>query len=647
MADDVKTGIRVVVEGKEKFSTDLGDVAEALVNAGDAAEETEGKLNDTNDATKKLAEDGPKSATTFATEMEAKLLTVSDVLMDLIALALEVSATLIAITNEVAEEGDAIAKSAQKIDFSTQAYQEWDYVLKKSGSSMDKAQTGITKLATAISTGDKKASEALDSLGLSLESLQGMSTEQQLATVVNALQQVEDLGTRNDLASALFGSGGAKALGTLLSSSSEEMDALIQQAHDFGVILSDETIDASQNYMDSLEDMQNAIKGVKNTLADELMPVIQPVRENLTALITEIDWATFGEALGIALGPMMDFLNKFIIPLAGVALKGVVATLQLILNIMGKLGEAAQSTSQWGEIGLGEGKSVEEYAQAMAAAGEALAQAQEDFDAVAIDPDATSEQINAASNLLNQRTIEYEVARKEFEAAKKAAEDTVSASSTSTSEAPAADPAEIATEVEAAEARVETAGHQMIQTFDEAAGEISTSFVEGTDEMSQAAADSIIAANDAMATNMATLNGNAYLWGMDMMRMLANGILDGAATYVTAAADSVAAEIAARLHHSEPDVGPLSDDNDWMPDMMRMFAQGIRDGRGLIASAIGESFDLGPMIAAQSGGMRALNYGGVNVTIYGAEGQSVDELYDVFSYRLARDVADREAVFST
>ena len=646
MADDVKTGIRVVVEGKEKFSTDLGDVAEALVNAGDAAEEAEGKINDTNSATEKLAKDGPKSATTFATEMEAKLLTVSAVLMDLIALALEVSATLIAITNEVAEEGDAIAKSAPKIDFSTQAYQEWDYVLKKAGSSMDKAQTGITKLATAISTGDKKASEAIDSLGLSLESLQGMSTEQQLATVVQALQQVEDLGTRNDLATALFGAGGAKALGTLLSSSSEDMAALIQQAHDFGVILGDDTIQASQNYMDSLENMQAVIQGVKNTLADGLMPVIQPVRDNLTALITEVDWAGFAEALSNALGPMLDFLNKFIIPLAGVALNGVVATLQLLLNIIGKLGAAGKAIAGT-EVDtlLGEGLSVDEYKQKAEDAQAAFTDAQAAVQAAADDEEAD---MIALIDQMNARERELQVATEAYERAKELfGEGSGGGSPEAASTTPTADPAQIATQVEAAETRVETAGQQMVKTFDEAAGEISTSFVEGTDEMSQAAADSVMAANDAMATNMAVLNSNAYIWGMDMMRLLANGILDGAAAYVVAATDSVAAIIDSRIGFSEPEVGPLSKFHTFAPDMMALFAQGIRDGRGLIADAIGQSFDLGPMIAAQGAGGRSVSYGGVNVTIYGAEGQSVDELYDVFSYRLARDVADREAVFST
>lgn len=46
---------------------------------------------------------------------------------------------------------------------------------------------------------------------------------------------------------------------------------------------------------------------------------------------------------------------------------------------------------------------------------------------------------------------------------------------------------------------------------------------------------------------------------------------------------------------------------------------------------------------ASTGG--AVSYGGVSVQIYGAEGQSVSDLYDEFSYRLNREVAEREAVF--
>ena len=149
-----------------------------------------------------------------------------------------------------------------------------------------------------------------------------------------------------------------------------------------------------------------------------------------------------------------------------------------------------------------------------------------------------------------------------------------------------------------------------------------------------------------MAANMATLASNAYVWGGDMMLSLARGILDGAGSYVGPAIESVAGDIASMIGFSEPDVGPLSNFHTFAPDMMALFAQGIRDGAGLIRGAIGESFDLGPLIGAQAAG-RTFNAGGVSVVIYASEGQSADELYDVFSMRLQHEVAAQEAVFST
>ena len=44
MADDVKTGIRVVVEGEEEFEKDLGKVASSLDSAASAASSAERPL---------------------------------------------------------------------------------------------------------------------------------------------------------------------------------------------------------------------------------------------------------------------------------------------------------------------------------------------------------------------------------------------------------------------------------------------------------------------------------------------------------------------------------------------------------------------------------------------------------------------------
>lgn len=302
---------------------------------------------------------------------------------------------------------------------------------------------------------------------------------------------------------------------------------------------------------------------------------------------------------------------------------------------------------------LGDGHEFREYADNVAYYEQKVQEAQAAFDNLALyAPDS----LYMAQEDLNMLRVALINAREEM-AAFEAAQGSAPAAGAAGTGDPAAQAAEVTAQMAAANASAESLRETgdmleseatgMLQTFESSSGEIVSDFVEGTDEMSSAVVSALENTNSIVDQNMAILNANAYIWGSDMIINLANGIIDATNSVLVPAIDTVATAIDDRVGFSEPSVGKLSHFHEFAPDMMELFAQGIRDGRGLIADAIGQSFDLGPMIAAQGAGGRSVSYGGVNVTIYGAEGQSVDELYDVFSYRLARDVADREAVFST
>ena len=95
-------------------------------------------------------------------------------------------------------------------------------------------------------------------------------------------------------------------------------------------------------------------------------------------------------------------------------------------------------------------------------------------------------------------------------------------------------------------------------------------------------------------------------WGSDMI----NGLIDGIKSKidkVKEAASDVANAIREFLHFSEPDIGPLSDFSTYAPDMMKLFAQGIRDNAYLITDAIGSSFDLRPYLTTMNSGLDRLN----------------------------------------
>lgn len=77
---------------------------------------------------------------------------------------------------------------------------------------------------------------------------------------------------------------------------------------------------------------------------------------------------------------------------------------------------------------------------------------------------------------------------------------------------------------------------------------------------------------------IASLPDRFYQWGVDMMQSL----IDGIRSMISAVGEiieEVAGTIAEFLHFSEPDKGPLSNFNSWMPDMMKQMAEQIEAGR--------------------------------------------------------------------
>ncbi len=700
MADDVKTGIRIEVSGKADFVKDLTEAAGAMNDAADAAGNVETNVGNAGSALENLGSGSAASTKQFTDNVDAASWQAIADFLNVIDVILEVNAVIAANVNETAEMGDAIAKGAQEIGFSTEAYQRWDFILKKNNSSIEKSKSAIQTLTKASSDASKKQVEAFDKLGLSMEDVQAMAPEELFATVVAGLQNIEDMGDRASIASALFGSGGYKQLDLLLGSTNEETSALSGLADKLGAIMSDENVANATALMDATEDLNTAIDSIKRTFGEGLTDEFADLRNGLTDLLTAVDWEGLARAFEAVYTPALNFLNDFLIPFASlnvVGITGILSTMQKVLQTVGEVVRGEKTVTEgldelwtYGQDELDltvQFKDAPETLGQIQLMGQALKDLQnnligiEEVDEVALggfDSSVDSfiqnaeaaaegaenaaeanawleEQVRAASEAVKAEALADPMAGMDDAKAQAYAQalgqiyQQYQAILEQQQQAPAEnDPAAQLTA--AAEASTEAAetvkgnAESMLADLPATTGEIVTSFEQGASEMSQAAAKAVEETNTTMAANMATLSGNAYIWGGDMMLSLAQGILDGAASYVSPAVASVAGDIESMLGFSEPERGPLSNFHTFAPDMMALFAQGILDGRELIRDAIGETFDLGPMIAAQSAG-QSFNYGGVNVVINASEGQSAEELYEVFSYRLQHDVVDREAAY--
>lgn len=126
---------------------------------------------------------------------------------------------------------------------------------------------------------------------------------------------------------------------------------------------------------------------------------------------------------------------------------------------------------------------------------------------------------------------------------------------------------------------------------------------------------------------------DAKNWGRDLIQNFINGLLEKW-NNLKQTISNIAQTIKNFLGFSEPEEGPLSDFHTYAPDMMELFAKGIRDNEQVVKAQLAKSFDFGsfiepvtiPVNPAYSGRYGAFggygpayNYGGVTIVIEGRD----------------------------
>ncbi len=207
-------------------------------------------------------------------------------LADLAASAIKTAASAIGDTAKemitgAAEYGDTIDKMSQKMGMSSDAYQEWDFVLQHCGASIESLKPAMKTLATAAESG----SDAFAQLGISQEQIAGMSQEQLFDATIAGLQNVTDETQRTYLAGKLLGRG-ATELGPLLNTSADDVADMRAQVHDLGGVMGSDAVKAAAAYQDSLQNMQYAFSGLKNNISGELLPTLTLIMDGVTKMLT-------------------------------------------------------------------------------------------------------------------------------------------------------------------------------------------------------------------------------------------------------------------------------------------------------------------------------------------------------------------------
>lgn len=250
----------------------------------------------------------------------------------------------ISAANNVASAGDQIDKESQKLNMSREAYQEWSYVLSQNGADIAQLGSGIDAMVMKMNEAEKGSedvSKMFGELGISMAEVKNATPEQMFNRVVQGLQGMEDESRKAAIAQELLGGAGSELL-PLLNSTVGATEKLKQEAHDLGLVMSDDAVDAAVKYTDSMDKMKRVGTALFQNITAELLPGFTMIADGFVGLATGQEGATDQIKAGISdiVGKVKDMLPMIldviqeVLPLLGTVL---VEALPMLITSLGEI----------------------------------------------------------------------------------------------------------------------------------------------------------------------------------------------------------------------------------------------------------------------------------------------------------------------
>jgi hypothetical protein len=198
-------------------------------------------------------------------------------------------AGIFALTSSTAAYGDKVAKTAGKLGIGIEALQEFRYAAERSGvstESFDSSLTAMQKRLGEAAKGTGAAKKVLDQLGLSAKELVKIGPENAMAAIADKLRDIESPAERAAIAAALFSRSGIGMV-NMLGDGSEALQKLRADARKTGYVLSKEAARDAEAFADAQLDAQLVVKGLKNTIGAEFMPVVTRSMKQFSAWAVE------------------------------------------------------------------------------------------------------------------------------------------------------------------------------------------------------------------------------------------------------------------------------------------------------------------------------------------------------------------------
>jgi len=201
----------------------------------------------------------------------------------------------------VAELGNAYAKQSEMLGITTQQYQTLDFAAKRAGIGTQTMTNGLKKLSRTMvdaQNGSRQIEATFGALEVTLKKQDGTLRDvfdvyAELTTKFSEMGKGAEVG---GAAMLILGRSGTETIGAL-SRGGEQLKEMLERLKELGAIASPEMISSSEDFKDRLVDLEYAAMGVKFVMAEELLPTLSALLDNMIAFILSVNWEDWADVL--------------------------------------------------------------------------------------------------------------------------------------------------------------------------------------------------------------------------------------------------------------------------------------------------------------------------------------------------------------
>lgn len=332
-------------EGKADEAAQMtAELSGEVGDAGNSADDASGDMTELGDATKTAGDNAEKSQQGWSILKQV----IADLAREAITAAIDglkkLGGAMKDAVTDSAAFADEVNTLAAQTHLSTDTIQELYYATELMDVPVETVSKSLTKLTNTMSDaqgGSDSARDAFDRLGVSWENTDGSlrSSEEVFYDIIDAMGGIENETERDAAAYDLFGRS-AKELNPLIEMGSDAFDALKQEAHDAGAVMDGDTLDSLNGVSDAMARMDQASMVVQRNFASALAPAITAVGEALAQMSADADWQDLFSEMGQAVADVLpDLINmaKTVLPALINIIRQLMPTISQIISYLPQL----------------------------------------------------------------------------------------------------------------------------------------------------------------------------------------------------------------------------------------------------------------------------------------------------------------------